>query len=183
MLVFFCIIAGTVIIDQLTKWLAVISLQGGGSVGVIPYIIGFVYVENRGAAWGMFADQRWVFIAASSLAIVVILVYMLYKKPKDRLLTVSLALIVGGGIGNMIDRIAYGYVVDFLQFRYIDIPIVQKLGIPGFPVFNGADSCVCIGAALLMLYLIISTVKEQKNERKQPPANGDRHRREDGDKA
>ena len=74
MLVFFCVIAGTVIIDQLTKWLAVIYLQGGGSVGVIPYIIGFVYVENRGAAWGMFADQRWVFIAASSLAIVVILV-------------------------------------------------------------------------------------------------------------
>ena len=183
MFVFFCIIAGTVIVDQLTKWLAVIYLQGGGSVGVIPYVIGFVYVENRGAAWGMFADKRWVFIVPSSLAIVGILVYMLYKRPKNRLLTVSLALIVGGGIGNMIDRVAYGYVVDFLQFRYIDIPLVKKLGIPGFPVFNGADSCVCIGAALLMLYLIISTVKEQKNERKQPPANGDRPGREDGDKA
>lgn len=171
MFVFFCIIVASVILDQLSKWLAVIFLKGGGRVGVIPYVIGFAYAENRGAAWGMLADRRWIFILTSTLAIVGVLVYMLYKRPKDKLLVTSLSLIVGGGIGNMIDRIAYGYVVDFLEFRYNDIPFVKSLGIPGFPIFNVADSCVCVGAALLMIYLVISTFKEQKNDKKRSPAS------------
>ena len=90
----------------------------------------------------------------STLAIVAIIVFMVIAQPKDKLLRVALALVCAGGIGNMIDRIFLGYVIDFLEFTFID-----------FPIFNGADSFVSIGAVLLMLYLIISMVKEYKNER------------------
>lgn len=172
--IWLCIIAVAVFADQLTKWLAVIFLKGGEAVGVIPWLIEFSYTENRGAAWGMFSDQRWIFMVVSTIAIVGILVFLFLKRPTDKLLVSALLLIVSGGIGNMIDRVLLGYVVDFLNFTFID-----------FPVFNVADSFVCIGAGLMMLYLIISTVKEYKNEKESKSnqtasANADSGDRGDG---
>ena len=100
----------------------------------------------------MFSDQRWVFMTLSTVAIVAVMLYMFIMKPKSPLLRASLAMIVGGGIGNMIDRVLLGYVVDFLEFTFIK-----------FPVFNVADSFVCIGAALLILYFVIDIIKDYKN--------------------
>ena len=155
MLIWLLISVGVIFLDQITKWLAVIFLQGNPSVSVIPWFIQFSYLENRGAAWGMFADNRWVFMTVSTVAIIAVCVYMFVKRPKSKLLCVSLAFIVGGGIGNMIDRVLLGFVVDFLEFTFMD-----------FPVFNVADSFVCIGAAMLMLYMTILTVKEYKDEKR-----------------
>ena len=165
MFVFICAVVLAVFLDQITKWLAVIFLAGNPPVPVIEWFIRFSYVENTGAAWGMFGapDQRWIFMTLSSVAIIAILLYVFIAKPKNPLLKYSLALIVAGGIGNMIDRIMLGYVVDFLEFTFID-----------FPVFNVADSFVCIGAAMLILYLVIDTVKEYKNgKHKADIADGD----------
>ncbi len=162
MFIWFILALILIFIDQLSKWLAVIFLQGEGTVDVIPYLFNIVYVENRGAAWGMFSEQRWVFILVSSVAIIALLAFLFIERPKNKLLLWSLFLILAGGVGNMIDRILLGYVVDFIEFAFMD-----------FPVFNIADSCVCIGAALLILYLIITTIEDYKNAGNKKVADGD----------
>lgn len=163
MFVWICIVFGAVYLDQITKWLAVIFLQGHPPVPVIDWFIRFTYLENRGAAWGMLSDHRWVFMVLSSVAIIGVTLYVFIMKPKDPLLRVSMAFVTAGGIGNMIDRIFLGYVVDFLEFTFID-----------FPVFNVADSFVCIGAAMLILYFVIDVIKDYKNgKQKADTAVGD----------
>ena len=145
-----------VFLDQITKWLSVFFLQGHDPVRIIPWVLRLEFLPggNRGAAWGMFADQRWVFITVSTVAIIGVIAYIYLKRPKDKLLMASLALIIAGGIGNMIDRVFIGSVIDFITFDFMD-----------FPIFNGADSFVCIGAAMFFIYMINSTVKEYKNEK------------------
>ena len=162
MFIWICTVIAAVFLDQITKWLAVIFLEGNPSVPFIDWLLRFSYVEYTGAAWGMFGapDQRWIFMTLSTVAIVAVLLYMFIMKPKNRLLKYSLALIVAGGIGNMIDRVMLGYVVDFLEFTFIE-----------FPVFNVADSFVCVGAAMMILYLIIDTVKEYKNGKQDTDAS------------
>lgn len=136
--------------DQLTK-LAAVRLLKPGSVTALPGVLDFTYVENRGAAFGILADHRWVFLVLSAAAIAAIFAYIIISKPRSRLLLISLGLIAGGGIGNMIDRVRLGYVVDF-----IDVTFVK------FYVFNIADSCVCVGCALLILWMILSEKADRK---------------------
>ena len=145
-------------IDQLTKWLCVAYLKPIGRVTLIPTFLKLTYVENRGAAFGSFTENRWVFMVVSTIAIIGVTVYLLRFCEDNRLLRCALALIIGGGIGNMIDRIALGYVIDFIDF----------CGIWAY-VFNGADSAVCIGAGLMILYVILEIIRETKAE-KQPTA-------------
>ncbi len=142
-----------VYLDQITKWLIVTYLPEGGAA-LIEGVLRFTYVENRGAAFGMLSDNRWIFISISSLAILGMILYIIVKKPKDRLLAASLVLVVGGGVGNMIDRVLLGYVIDFIDFY----------AFPGIWVwvFNIADASICIGVGLMILYMIISTVKEAR---------------------
>lgn len=156
MLLWLFVILGIIWLDQLSKWLIVTYLPEGGT-NVIPRVFRFSYVENRGAAFGMLSDNRWVFIIISSLALAALTVYLFRWKPEKRLARCALAFIIGGGIGNMIDRIFLGYVIDFLDF--CAFPKLWKW------VFNVADSFVCIGAGLLMLYLVIETVKDIKAEK------------------
>ena len=128
--------------DQLTK-LAAVRLLKPGSVTALPGVLDFTYVENRGAAFGILADHRWVFLVLSAAAIAAIFAYIIISKPRSRLLLISLGLIAGGGIGNMIDRVARGYVVDMFDlqlFRY--------------PIFNLADCFVVVGAILGAVYYL-----------------------------
>lgn len=152
------IIIAAVVVDQVTKLFAVHLLGEGGSVDVIPGVFRFTYVENEGAAFGMLSDNRWVFMVISTVAIVAMLIYLWKFRPDSVLACAALSMIIGGGIGNMIDRVAYGYVIDFLDF--CAFPEVWPW------VFNVADSFVCVGGALLMLWLIISIVKDSKEEKK-----------------
>ena len=154
-------------LDQLTKQLAAHLLTRVMTVPLIKGVLHLTYVENRGAAWGMLANHRWVFMLFSTIAILAIGAYLfrgisyLSDKREDGSYPpipsfggIALALIVSGGIGNMIDRIALGYVVDFIDFRLIN-----------FPVFNGADCFVTVGAFMLALYLILSfKPKKKKSE-------------------
>ncbi len=146
-----------VLLDQLTKYLVVANLELHESVDIIPEIFRFTYIQNDGAAFGSLDDARWVFMVLSTVAILGILVYMFIKKPQDKLLLSSLILITSGGIGNMIDRVALGYVIDFIDF--CAFPKIWMW------VFNVADSFVCIGAGLLMLWLILDMVRDYRSEK------------------
>lgn len=144
---------GVIIIDQVTKWLCVAFLKEAESVPLIRGFLHLTYVENRGAAFGSFSEHRWVFMVFSTIAIVGVTVYLLKFCENDRLLRCSLALIIGGGIGNMIDRIASGYVVDFIDFTLIN-----------FAVFNIADCFVTVGAVLLAISLLLPLFKKKETE-------------------
>ena len=159
MLFWILITVGVVVLDQLTKWLAVEYLIPVGTVPIIKDALHLTYVENPGAAFGMMQNSRWIFLLVSTVAIIAIIIYLIKFAPKNKLALLSLAFILGGGIGNMIDRVALGYVVDFIDFRLIN-----------FAVFNVADSFVCVGAALLIIYVLLIDGKE--NKRSEGDENG-----------
>lgn len=148
------IMAAVLVADQISKLLVLQYLVPVGQVKLIEGVLHLTYVENRGAAFGMLSNSRWVFMVLSCVAIVILIGYLWRYKPASRLLRLSLALIAGGGIGNMIDRTVYGFVVDF-----IDVAFVWDY------VFNVADSAVCIGCGLMVLWFILSEVKEQKEKK------------------
>ena len=154
MILLIAIIVGIVAIDQLTKWLAVIYLQGEASFPLWQDVLHFTYAENRGMAFGMLSNHRWVFMVFSTIAILGLLVYLIRFRPKSKYVQITLAMIVGGGIGNMIDRFLLGYVIDFIDFTLIN-----------FAIFNVADSFVTVGAFMLMGYLMRDIILEYKSER------------------
>ncbi len=145
------IIVGTIVIDQWTKYLAVVHLQPRDTLPIWQDMLHLTYLENRGAAFGMLSDKRWVFMLLSTVAIVVMLWWLYKEKPASPWVQTAGALIIGGGIGNMIDRVRLGYVVDFIDVRAID-----------FYVFNGADSFVCVGCGMIVAWVLyMELVKKQ----------------------
>lgn len=131
--------------DQLTKYFAKLFLAGNSGVTVIPGVFQFFYLENTGAAFGMFANRQIFFITVA-VAMSIAAVYVYYRLPMEKhyhLLRFICILIVSGALGNMTDRLIYGFVIDFLYVKLID-----------FPVFNIADCYVCIGAALAVLSVL-----------------------------
>ncbi len=155
------IIILSVAADQITKYLAVTHLADGPSYPLLKDILHFTYVENRGAAFGMLSEHRWVFMVISTVAIVLVAIWLFKDKTYGPWMKCAAALIVGGGIGNMIDRVLLGYVVDFIDVVCID-----------FYVFNVADSCVCVGCGMLLVGMIRSEMKEAK-AKKAASAAGD----------
>ena len=154
-IIYAAIILGGVALDQLTKIIATKYLEPIGTVEIIKGLVDLTYHTNDGMAFGMLGGHRWIFMSVSTIMIAA-LGYLLFSgRLETRLHKVSCAMIISGGIGNMIDRIAIGAVVDFIDFRIID-----------FAIFNGADSFVCVGAAILMLALILDIVREAKEKKK-----------------
>lgn len=138
-------LAGLVLgLDQLTKLAVVAHLEAYREVIPVTGFFNLVHVHNPGAAFSLFADQpgwqRGFFIGVALLAAGVIL-YLLYRTRGQRLFCAALALILGGALGNLIDRVRYGYVIDFLDFY---------LGTWHWPVFNLADVGITVGAGLLI---------------------------------
>ena len=152
MLFVFIILTVCVISDFFSKMLAyhMFRLE---EIPVIKDVLYFTYVENRGAAFGILQNHRWIFITVTILAMIAIIVYIAWKEPKNKILLVSLALILGGGIGNLIDRISLSYVIDFIDVRLIH-----------FPVFNIADICVVCGCILLCIYILFFDGKNGETE-------------------
>lgn len=134
--------AALVSFDQLTKWLAVLCLKNTETLDIIPRVLGFTYVENRGAAFGILQGQRWLFLIITGLVMAAILALLLFGKFRKHLwFNISATLIVAGGVGNFIDRAIHGYVVDFIEVLFFK-----------FPVFNVADCYVVIGSVLLLVF-------------------------------
>ena len=139
--------------DQLTKILSLFYLAPIKSTSIIPNVLDFTYVMNKGAAFGMFANHRWVFMVLTTVVIIALLVYLMVKKSDSKLLTTAFTMIIGGGIGNMIDRVGRGYVIDFIDVKFVN-----------FYVFNVADCFVTVGCGLIVLYLLVDTVKSVKKK-------------------
>ena len=131
------------VLDHLTKWWVSSSLDYQEAIPVLPFF-SLVLVHNTGAAFSFLANaggwQRWFFIAIGIVATVII-VRLLKRHAHEPRLAFSLALVLGGALGNVIDRVLLGHVVDFLYFHYQGF---------GWPVFNVADSAISVGAALLI---------------------------------
>ena len=136
------LIAVSVAVDQVFKMLAVNQLKPVGQIEIISGFLNFTYVENKGAAFGMLENQRWFFIAATAVVSVILLIVIFVYKHHTWLSYTASILIVGGGIGNLIDRVLYGYVVDYIHFSFFP------------PVFNFADCCVTVGTVMLIVYIL-----------------------------
>lgn len=148
MLMTVIIALGVLILDRVSKWLTVQYIKPIGSYPVIKDVFHFTYVENRGAAWGIMQNGRWIFVGVTAVVCVGIIVFLIREKSMAPLLRVSLSIILGGAIGNLIDRVLYGYVVDMIHVKFID-----------YPVFNIADSATVIGTILLAWYIIFISGK------------------------
>lgn len=141
-----------IFLDQFTKYLAVVKLKFNPPYVLIDGVLELNYLENRGAAFGMLQDKRTLFIFMTVIMLTVVF-YVLLKLPEGKKFLwwqVFLCLICAGGIGNMIDRIRFDYVVDFIYFVLID-----------FPVFNLADILITIGTILFFIVILFLTKEEE----------------------
>jgi len=127
--------------DMATKYWAYNYLREVGSIPVIENVFHLTYVENRGAAFGILQDQRWIFIVATIATLIFILWYVRQMEPEIKLLKIGLNLIFVGAIGNLIDRIYLGFVIDFIDFRV-------------WPVWNVADMAIVVGTAITIGIII-----------------------------
>lgn len=182
MLIWLLIIAGVVILDQASKLLVMYGLgldEVGESIPLIENVFHFTHVRNTGAAFGILGaeNERWIFIVVSMVGIIAMLVYLLKFRPKSKWACTAISLVIGGGIGNMIDRcfrvgMVRGeerhYVFDFLDF--CAFPNIWRW------TFNVADAFVCVGAGILMVWCICAFVQETKQEKQEKLAaeNGDK---------
>ena len=141
-----------VAIDQVIKNWAAETLTKG-EISVIEDVLYLKYAENTGVAFSMFSDNRWVLIGVTSIMLVAVLAFFLSGKVTEKLEIFSLSLLLSGGVGNLIDRISLGYVID-----YIDVRIIN------FAIFNFADICICVGAFLLCVAVYFSDKKEKEEK-------------------
>ncbi|MGM9645381.1 MAG: signal peptidase II [Eubacteriales bacterium] len=145
------IAAGGIAVDQITKLIVASNMQLNDTLPIIKNVLHITYIKNEGAAFGMLSNHRWIFMSISAVAIVALCVYLFRFSKDTRLMKTGIALIISGGIGNMIDRIFLGYVVDMIDFRLIN-----------FYIFNVADACVSVGAAVLILGIVLNEIKTIK---------------------
>lgn len=151
------IIASGIVIDQVTKILVISFMDVYESIPLIDGVLNITYIQNKGMAFGWLSDHRWVFMSISVIAIAGLSVYLFRFCKERKLIKIGIAMIISGGIGNMIDRTILSYVVDM-----IDVALVSSF----FPfIFNFADSFVCIGAGLVALGLVLDIVKDTKNKK------------------
>lgn len=147
------------VIDQVIKYLVVEYLEPVGKLEAIPNLLDLVYVENSGVAFGMFSDMRWIFVAVTGVVIIAFIFMLLKIGKESKLFSISAALIIGGGIGNLIDRVFLGYVVDYLQLSFFS------------PVCNFADYCITAGTVLLVVYLLFYSDLSKENKIKENNAD------------
>lgn len=140
-LIIFALLVG---IDQGVKYITLLVLKPIGSVSIIENFFSLTYVENRGAAFGIMQGGKWIFIALTVVVCIACAVYFvkLANEQKLKVVRAAIVLICSGAVGNMIDRLFRGYVVDMLDFKIFGYD---------FPIFNFADICVCVGAFLLVI--------------------------------
>jgi len=138
--------------DIFTKHMATKFLKNGESIEILEGILRLNYVENTGAAFGIMKDMRWFFIFVTFVLLIILYVWFRKSFQKGLILRIGMLFVISGALGNLVDRVLFGYVVDFIDFYIIN-----------FPVFNMADCFICIGAAALCIhYLFIE--KDIKNE-------------------
>lgn len=148
-----------IMLDQLTKLLADRFLSMHSVKTIVPGFFDLVLAYNTGAAFSFLSDaggwQRWAFTALAIAVSVLLILWLKRLPPSEKLTAIALALILGGAIGNLIDRILYGHVIDFIHWFYKDF---------SWPAFNLADSAITLGATLLIIHAIFFDNKPQRQQ-------------------
>ena len=148
---FLLIVLASLAADQYTKYLVSSNMVENQTISFISGIFDITYVRNTGAAFGIFAGKQLFLSIVTGIMLLALSVYAISQRKKiSKLETVSIALIVGGGLGNLITRTIYSYVIDFFNFYF-------------WPVFNVADIAICIGCALLVITVLIVEPRKQKS--------------------
>ena len=142
------------ILDQVSKLLIRLNFEHYDTTALIPGVLHISYIRNTGVAFGWFKDQRWVFSVIVALLLAVGVVLLVRRMLKTRLLVWAAFLILAGGFGNLIDRVAFGFVTDFIDLRFLN-----------FYVFNLADCFVVAGAALVIIHFVKDIKKEYSGKK------------------
>ena len=142
------IIIGVIVLDRIVKFMMTSGFSPGESIPVLGDFFHITYVQNTGVAFSMMAGHENIILVSTSVLLAAGLIYLFaFRRKNTMIFNVGLSLVCGGGIGNVIDRAAYGYVVDMFDFGW-------------FPVFNVADICICVGCGLILLYALRSLKDE-----------------------
>ncbi|MGF7046176.1 signal peptidase II [Paenibacillus sp. DS2015] len=144
------------LVDQGTKYLIATRMELREQIPVIGDFFLITSHRNRGAAFGILQDQRWFFIVITTIVVLAIIWYLQkVMHSKNKLLPLALSLVLGGAVGNFLDRMLAGEVVDFLQFNF---------GSYTFPIFNVADSCIVVGVALIIVDSLLDMKRNPVNQ-------------------
>lgn len=141
-------------VDQVIKSLIVSHMKGNEDVILIKNVLALSYAENTGAAFSAFSGSTFVLSVITLLMLVGITAYLFFAKIDNKIVNVAAAMVLGGGIGNLIDRFRQGFVVDYIRTLFVN-----------FPVYNFADILVTVGVFILVIYLVYAMVKEEKEKK------------------
>ena len=154
-LIFYLFVILTIVgFDQYTKKLVTLFIAEGDEISIIDGFLRFINVKNSGAAFSILQNQRLILILFPIIFIIICIFFIIKNRNKSKLLLLSLSFIIAGGVGNLIDRIKFKYVVDFIDFNF---------GSYHYPTFNVADSFAVIGVILLLIYSIFFEKKKNEN--------------------
>lgn len=143
MIFYFLLSAAVVAIDQMVKAWVVGNISLGGGLPFLPHVLGLTYVRNTGASFSLLSDHTWLLTLLSAVASVAVIILMAKRLFPHRVGMIGLALVLGGAVGNLIDRVRLGYVVDMFETLFMN-----------FAIFNVADMGIVIGGILVMCYLV-----------------------------
>lgn len=157
-----------IVIDQIIKIVVDTNMAVSESIPVIQDVLHLTYVQNEGAAFGIFQGQRWILVDVTSVVILAGIYLLAAKKLKSRFLIWSVALVIAGGLGNLIDRIFRHFVIDYIEVRLIH-----------FAVFNFADCCVVVGTIMIVCYLLFGEIWAKKKAKSAAETPASEHISED----
>ncbi|WP_186671346.1 signal peptidase II [Sporosarcina sp. BP05] len=156
MFIYYGLAAFVIILDQFTKWLVVKNMELEEKISIADPYLGLLSHRNKGAAWGMLEGQMWLFYIVT-VVVAIGIIYFFHKEAKGQpLFEVSLMFLLGGAIGNFIDRLWRKEVVDFVD---VTIPVINY----DFPIFNVADAALTVGVIMIIIHIILD---EKKNKKK-----------------
>ncbi|WP_017753652.1 signal peptidase II [Calidifontibacillus oryziterrae] len=158
-MIYYIIALIVIVIDQWSKWLIVKNMELGESISIIDHFFYLTSHRNKGAAWGILQGQMWFFYIVTAIVIVAVIYYISKIAKKQPLLGWALGLILGGAIGNFIDRLIRKEVVDFFDF-YLDFFFFTY----NYPIFNVADSALVVGVILIIIHTFIDSKKAKESE-------------------
>jgi len=140
------------IVDHIIKYYAQRYLPGAGRIVLIPGILALRYTQNTGAAFGSLSGMTSILSVFTALILLGLMLFLLFEESGNKAYHIFLPLIIAGGLGNLIDRVFKGYVIDYLEFLFVK-----------FAIFNFADCLVTVGCSAIMAYLIYMIIREQKH--------------------
>ncbi|MBE6138355.1 MAG: signal peptidase II [Firmicutes bacterium] len=146
------IISIIILLDQIIKFLVIANMNLFDSINVVENFFNITYVRNNGAAWSILSGNTLLLIVISIIALILIYFYFIKNQKLNNLENISYSLLIGGTVGNLIDRVFLGYVVDYLDFKIFSY---------NFPVFNLADICIVIGIFLICITLIGGEINDR----------------------